>query len=182
MTNFKARPTVYKGVAMRSRLEAGFAQWLDTRGVEWEYEPCAFGSDAGQYLPDFRIKDIPVRQGDPGDLYVEVKPRAPDLGTIHELVWGQPDLPGLAGLGRRMAVIWESEPEAELALLWPGLNLDTGAPGAMILRRLADEESTDFPTVWLPTAWAQAGPRGLALADSLMAHQGPWPDGYWNVQ
>jgi hypothetical protein len=38
MTNFKARPTTYKGVEMRSRLEAGFAMWLDERDLSWTYD------------------------------------------------------------------------------------------------------------------------------------------------
>lgn len=52
----KARPTTYKGVRMRSRLEAGFAAWLDDAGVEWQYEPeCYSAPELGQWLPDFLI-------------------------------------------------------------------------------------------------------------------------------
>lgn len=34
---FKARPTIYRGIQMRSRLEAAFAQVLDESSVEWVY-------------------------------------------------------------------------------------------------------------------------------------------------
>jgi hypothetical protein len=51
----KARPTTYNGIQMRSRLEARVAAWLDSLGLEWTYEPKAFASAKGQYLPDFEI-------------------------------------------------------------------------------------------------------------------------------
>lgn len=45
---------------MRSRLEAAWAEQLDAFGIEWQYEPCAYASEEGQYLPDFRIPGSPV--------------------------------------------------------------------------------------------------------------------------
>lgn len=59
-----ARPTVYRGVQMRSRLEARFAAILDSDGFEWTYEPRAYASQDGQYLPDFEV----------GNGLIEVKP------------------------------------------------------------------------------------------------------------
>jgi hypothetical protein len=91
-TVWKARPTTYKGVAMRSRLEARFAAFLDAEGFEWIYEPRAYAGDGGQYLPDFVLPQTEY------PAYVEVKP------TL-ELA--------LAATGR-MQVIWESEPNAIL--------------------------------------------------------------------
>ena len=49
------RPTVYRGVQMRSRLEARYAAAMDYLGWEWIYEPGAFASQDGQYLPDFKV-------------------------------------------------------------------------------------------------------------------------------
>ena len=69
MSTWKARPTTYRGIQMRSRLEARFAATLDAIGHPWQYEPRAFGSRDGQYLPDFLV-DNPVI----GPLYIEVKP------------------------------------------------------------------------------------------------------------
>lgn len=107
-TTWKARPTTYKGIHMRSRLEAKYAASLDARqlAVRWEYEPQAFASERGQYLPDFLL--IRILSEEPIQLYrqyVEVKP------TL-EL--------GLRAM-ERMQVIWESEPGAVLSVVVAGV-------------------------------------------------------------
>jgi hypothetical protein len=61
-----ARATTYRGIEMRSRLEARFAGVLDDLGVAWRYEPRALASRDGQYLPDFVS----------GATVIEVKPRS----------------------------------------------------------------------------------------------------------
>lgn len=49
----KAIPTVYRGIQMRSRLEAKWAAYFDLRGdIQWEYEPL----DYNGWIPDFTIK------------------------------------------------------------------------------------------------------------------------------
>ena len=114
-TKHQARPTTYKGIKMRSRLEANFAQtFLDAvHPGEWDYEPECFGSELGQYLPDFLIN---------GGWYIEVKPaslpvtpgdpRHPDTSMVDEVL-------------ERMEIIWASKPTAMLFLfLW---HYDEGA-------------------------------------------------------
>lgn len=109
-TPLKARPTTYKGIEMRSRLEARYAGSLDQKMAEhpelfdppeWQYEPHCFASESGQYLPDFgyfmRSSSGPVRT------YVEVKPRI--LDELH-----------LKVITTRMAIVWDSEPGAVLLL------------------------------------------------------------------
>jgi hypothetical protein len=92
----KARPTIYKGIRMRSRLEASYAQYLDSHGVPWEYEPMAFASELGQYLPDFaKWPDDPNRR-----MFVEVKPSALVVDEVLE----------------RMHIILASEPEVGLQI------------------------------------------------------------------
>ena len=87
----RARPTTYNGIKMRSRLEARVAAWFDSLGIEWLYEPCAFASPEGQYLPDFYID-----AGRP--IYVEVK--------------GKLDMDSLtAEAGRIADIITRSEPD-----------------------------------------------------------------------
>ena len=60
LSRLRAIPTVYRGVHMRSKLEARTAASMDAYGIEWEYE--SQGYDLGEgvlYLPDFwcpRIK------------------------------------------------------------------------------------------------------------------------------
>lgn len=68
----KSRPTSYRGVTMRSRLEAAWAEQFDAFGWGWQYEPEAFGDKrAGQYLPDFLVWAHDNRLA---SCYIEVKP------------------------------------------------------------------------------------------------------------
>lgn len=102
----RARPTMYNGVQMRSRLEARFAQLLDSVGLPWVYEPMCFAGPEGQYLPDFRTDHEGER------IYWEVKP--PSSHRDDRWSW----CPG--EVGDRMAIIWGSEPESRLVLAVPG--------------------------------------------------------------
>lgn len=93
------RKTLYRGIQMRSRLEADFASWLDEQvGDIWTYEPQCFASRDGQYLPDFRVCEPP------GAIYIEVKPES--LEDIDSVL-------------TRMQIVWDSEPDATLQLyIW----------------------------------------------------------------
>lgn len=105
----RARPTLYKGIRMRSRLEADYARYLDAGPGEWKYEPVCFAGPAGQWLPDFwfSCEKIP-------SAYVEVKPLAwlsPLAGETerdHQL--------RIDELLLRMTMAWHSEPDATLFL------------------------------------------------------------------
>lgn len=99
-TTWKARPTTYKGIQMRSRLEATFASTLDAEGIPWEYEPRAFANERGQYLPDFLLPPFDNRLR---PIYVEVKPTVEHAFVALE----------------RMQIIWDSEPDAVLSV-WTG--------------------------------------------------------------
>lgn len=91
----QARPTTYKGIQMRSRLEALFAQTVldsDYPGCGWTYEPRCFASETGQYLPDFHCTVSA------GSTYMEVKPPGADASAALEL----------------MHIILASEPDARL--------------------------------------------------------------------
>lgn len=100
-TFIPARPTTYRGIKMRSRLEATFAAKLDGFGLDWQYEPRCFAGTHGQYLPDFSI------ESPSGIWYVEVKPSVFVDGAMETL--------------ERMPTIWESEPDAGVALASPVL-------------------------------------------------------------
>lgn len=66
----KAKPTLYKGIEFRSRLEARWAAFFDLLEWKWEYEPCDFNG----WYPDFVIFGK-VDYGKSGrNIYVEVKP------------------------------------------------------------------------------------------------------------
>ena len=96
------RATVYRGIKMRSRLEASYAAHLDaTAGPDnWEYEPTCFAGPDGQWLPDFGI-DEPD-----GRAYVELKPislRESPAEAIDKIL-------------RQMSVALLSEPQCTLRL------------------------------------------------------------------
>lgn len=63
---FKVKEQVYNGVKFRSTLEARWAIFFDACGLNWVYEPECFELQAGNYTPDFYLKEY--------DLYVEIKP------------------------------------------------------------------------------------------------------------
>jgi len=66
----RAIETVFRGYRFRSRLEAKWAVFFETLGLQWEYEPEGFDLDGVWYLPDFRVK---TPQGE--DIWYEIKPR-----------------------------------------------------------------------------------------------------------
>lgn len=113
-----ARPTAYKGIKMRSRLEADYASALDRDGRAWTYEPACFGGPEGQWLPDFKLADTGA--------YVEVKPEyliENDSADILD-VYNRVDK-----ILRRMTVAWLSEPDAALSLVFWRYGADqAGAP------------------------------------------------------
>lgn len=106
------RPTIYRGIRMRSRLEADFAAALDRHDQLWEYEPDCFAGDQGQWLPDFGCRRS---VDDPLALFIEVKP----AGVLQRLGVGSPAYVEHAdGFLRQMEVAWESRPDLLLSLVF----------------------------------------------------------------
>lgn len=98
----KARPTIYNGIRMRSRLEARFAADLDRckQHETWAYEGDAYADITGDYLPDFTIVS-PTGE----TVIVDVKPTermARDLIT-----------------SKKMRPVWSTNPEAHLVAVYP---------------------------------------------------------------
>ena len=93
----RARPTVYRGTQMRSRLEARFARYLDMTNADWVYEPRAYASEDGDYLPDFEI----IQRGH--HVFIEVKPTS-DADVLEVAM-------------RKMERIWASAPDASLLIV-----------------------------------------------------------------
>ena len=110
MTGIKARPTTYKGIQMRSRLEADYASSLDRAGRSWKYEPICFAGETAQWLPDFRASFGELAT----DAYVELKP----AGIMHDLeAQGGHAFEQYADeILTRMSVAWLSEPSTPLML------------------------------------------------------------------
>lgn len=176
----KPRPTIYKGIKMRSRLEASFAQWLDSWPfLCWEYEPCAFASEDGQYLPDFRAEGFRAAWLD-GDqhVYFEVKPSIfgwqsewdaiADPTPEMDRAWEQE-----IELGRKMLLVSRSDPTALLIIarqrqegfadFMQVMSTDDGVPYTEPLELIAGDEEGYIP--------------GFARAGTSVAP--PWPPGYW---
>jgi hypothetical protein len=143
VTEIKARATLYKGIRMRSRLEADFAADLDRQGYRWGYEPECFAGPGGQWLPDFGCTFA-----DDGDwaIFDEVKPAEP---LMKHLAGSGAYVKHVDGLLQRMAVAWESNPDAYLRLtFWK-----YGGPAYLTLncRRAGDVWYAEFGVqpVWL---------------------------------
>ena len=71
MKKIRAIETHYKGYRFRSRLEARWAIYFDSVGIEWVYELEGYNlSDGRKYLPDFKITTI-----DKETYFYEIKPK-----------------------------------------------------------------------------------------------------------
>jgi hypothetical protein len=158
-TTMKARPTTYKGIKMRSRLEAGLAQWLDQWHFDWEYEPECFASPSGQYLPDFLLRDVQI-QGEARDLYIECKPRQPDHAMVETI-------------RAQWAVLKVSQPEARMAVMFPR---DTEWDSSAYVQTVP--HFVDWSWVYRRNG---AGELTLGIECVLEPDLGPWPDGYWKA-
>lgn len=116
-----ARPTTYKGIKMRSRLEADYAAYLDRSskvwGSTWRYEPVCFGSEDSQWLPDFSEE-----HGHGSRTYVELKP----IGIFDELV-SDSRTNEIDTFLRKMTVAWASEPDVSLELVFWEYQADSPA-------------------------------------------------------
>lgn len=70
--DIEAKPTFYKGIQFRSRLEAKWAAFFDYFGWEWQYEPF----DLNGWSPDFLLKLPYGTLTNIDNVLVEVKPSA----------------------------------------------------------------------------------------------------------
>lgn len=170
---------MHGGVLMRSRLEAGFAQWMDHWRIPWTYEPHAFSGPHGQWLPDFRIHisftgDEELREG-----FVEVKPEPPRRpggwlgGAMREF-----DLAQYTELFDRMTDTWDSKPGAVLILAFPAPETDAFARIAVM-----QPTSDGLARPWIKVLRAPAEPGAAPTIDfwdegqdRLPRYLGPW---YW---
>jgi hypothetical protein len=149
MTIIKARPTLYKGIQMRSRLEADYAAELDRWGYRWEYEPECFASSDGQWLPDFGRSH---GYNEPLAVFIEVKPAGPLMEWI----------PGSIGfvehvdaILRRMMIARASRPDAYLCLVF--WNYGDGAYLTLHSRRGGDAWYAEFDAQPMWLLWSGMG-------------------------
>lgn len=172
MTQFKARPTVYKGIQMRSRLEAGFAAWLDSEGLAWTYEPFAVADGSGQYLPDFLIDGILfATRGRVIPVVAEVKPQSFKLDSDEG-----------GRLARAMCIAQSNLTDCLLVVIQPDRVTQVyGCPES------CDDDHGPFghqePRYLGQLHWiaASAPHVQMGLARVLPKDSGPWADEYWKV-
>jgi len=138
MTEIKARTTMYKGIRMRSRLEADFASFLDRVDAEWEYEPVCFAGPDGQWLPDFRVLSNGKR------IYFEIKSESLSDDAI------DPTL-------ERMTVVWLTEPDAILHLTIWRFGEPERSVSFMGIPREPDDDFTWWYAEGSGSAWAWPG-------------------------
>lgn len=105
----QAYPAVYRGVRMRSQLEADFAHHLDSQGAAWAYEPRRYSG----YLPDFVV----------GTRFFEVKPTRAEVRGAEE----------------DMSVVRETVPDAVLVVVCAeGCEYWVNLPGSHCWRRFVE--------------------------------------------
>lgn len=68
-THIRAIETSYKGYRFRSRLEARWAVFMDSLGIEWIYENEGYDIAGEWYLPDFILPEQKI--------ILEIKPKLP---------------------------------------------------------------------------------------------------------
>ena len=73
----KAKPTVYKNIPFRSRLEAKWAIFFDEMGIDYRYEPGIYKVPINgyfmKYCPDFALLNVKTQQEIQLPIYVEIK-------------------------------------------------------------------------------------------------------------
>lgn len=174
MTEIEARPTLYKGIRMRSRLEADYASMLDSGGEDWEYEPECFANEVIQWLPDFRITR-PLDNGATHVQYVEVKP-----SSLLKCRKGETPEDRNARVDRlltQMSVAWASEPGAWLQLSFHTYQrgrLDFHISGSALRPWTAYDHSGTciMPLIW-PGMGQQDALSPAIAAPSPQAHETP---------
>ena len=127
--------TRFGGVLFRSRLEARWCVFWDSRGVPWEYEKEGYELPSGRYLPDFWLPQHRC--------WVEIKGQKPtehELDLLHDLAgttgtpaylfWGTPgawkwqrDVKGLAFVWMPTEKSWWPEEREQSSAL--GLSFDS---------------------------------------------------------
>jgi hypothetical protein len=110
MTATSGRETLYRGVKMRSRLEADYAANLDRQQYRWAYEPTCFAGPGGQWLPDFGCTFADDKDW---VIFDEVKPAEPLMKHLPASIAYVQHVDAIL---QRMAVAWESKPDAYLRL------------------------------------------------------------------
>jgi hypothetical protein len=145
----KAIDTRYGGYLFRSRLEARWAVYFKTVGIDFEYESEGFDLPSGYYLPDFYLRDI--------DVYIEIKPQWPtekddlrakqlgrelrETGSYFVILYGDPLDFYTGTLSKERLSFWEAKggPWHETGWRWMEKTSNIGHPERVQAARRARE-------------------------------------------
>jgi hypothetical protein len=139
----KAIETVYNGYRFRSRLEARWAVFFGTLGIEYQYEPEGFDlGEAGWYLPDFWLPEIKC--------WVEIKGACPDDEEILKAT-------KLCLETKQHVIILQGIPGKEDINFFECFEyqkLNDGYPGGDVLDNWIDDNGCAFPLLDYEGGWA----------------------------
>ena len=83
----RAKPTKYRGIQFRSKLEAQWAWILDNycRDLNWDYEPDPYSTPWGWYSPDFIVRERSRPDRPPIEIFMEIKGPRPTSKECEKL-------------------------------------------------------------------------------------------------
>lgn len=169
--------TEYKGYLFRSRLEARWAVFFDTAGIEWKYESEGYEVGEHRYLPDFWLPGSQV--------WVEVKGDPDGLRKEHKRMCGvlgqRSPLPGFAEGKTSLLVLGDiPDPHSGQTILHPCLTRASGVLartwGFFIQRKgggisfHADREQSVIYLLFGKYAWADP----MEVPESTAWNVQPW--------
>lgn len=106
--------THYKGYQFRCLLEAQWAVFFDTLGVEWEYEKEGYNTKyVGGDLPGFWLPDEDDRKD---GRFIEIKSRFPDMDELEKLFLLASEFNEKREVGRQFCLLYGSPGVPEIAL------------------------------------------------------------------
>ena len=164
--------TEYAGHRFRSRLEARWAVFFDTLGVEWQYEAEGYEIDGRRYLPDFLLpkqRAFVEVKGDPEQLDPRLLAALASDAGHHVLMLGPiPDvLPGAVPMHSMFVPVWDYR----LTSAPPKLVGDASAA----IEKL--EDPADRKTVWDFIKHESRRAGGTVVCQSFFFV--PSKDGFW---
>ena len=184
----KALETEYAGCRFRSRLEARWAMFFDRMRIKWDYEPDAFATSMGNYLPDFSIR-IPQPEahghGEPHAQWFEVKPDEFDTDPRHRALAVESGQPVIVARGMPRSYLAQLTEETRVTrapLVAYGLEDDPIAVAFFenkdwdVFPR--DESEETFCGLGDNRIWEQGSHDELTLAIVRHHHEAPGLPGY----
>ncbi len=156
--HMKGRATLYKGISMRSRLEADFAASMDRSGCTWKYEPKCFASEQGQWLPDFQVWNSADLDG--RGVLIELKP----VSLVTPSRAGDDPFARVDKVLEQMSIAWSSDSEWPINLVF--WTYGASQPDLMIQGRYGQPWTMSIPNCPIYPLWP-----GMSQANLIQAFE-----------